>query len=148
MEERQENTRPPTPAHSPTPWRVTTNPFECENCIIDANGKDVAECSGGRCRTVECAEADAELICDAVNAHGEVERLRKDYAEMDVIAANLQQSRSKIIEDNDRLRDALRDIKTFAAEIFRTARSAAIKADADEIHGLCRSALGEEAGDE
>ena len=161
MAERQENQRPAPPAHSPTPWRVTTNRRGYENFIVDANGLPVADCWGGEGKysisSVERAKADAELICEAVNAHGEVERLLKDYAEMNSIAANLQRSRAKIIEDNDHLRELVRrmgdemdDMKNcliIVSAIAGTTRDADGEARVCALLAEARAAIGEEAGD-
>lgn len=57
---------------SPRPWRVSESLSGTMSCILDANGEHIASCFGVP------TEADAALICDAVNLKTRIDEAMAD----------------------------------------------------------------------
>ena len=127
--------------HSPTPWWVDGTDWK----IRDAKDKTVV-LSVAHERDEEVGNLD--LIVEAVNAY---DKLRAENATLNEVAVNLQRSREKVIEDNDRLRELVRrlidkldDAWDFIDRIDTNADDVCY--NLHEAMNEARKALGEEAG--
>lgn len=69
-------TTPHTPAHLPTPW--TAWGMRSPKTVISAANHKVVARADDRANSAEVAEANAALICEAVNSYAESEAIRAE----------------------------------------------------------------------
>ena len=117
---------------SPRPWRVEENVVGWTSFIVDANGDGVAACwrtaRGDDEKERQYNEANARLICDAVNTYAIKSPCR--------VCSGYAQKGGCIADERDRLRDALKRIIDATYDIDK---------GCPDFRAIARAAIGEDA---